>query len=102
MESADFTSVRPPGETADAGREAVGEAVRETGEDSGWVTTKVAAKALGVSRRPYGAGVRTAGRTPGDHGGKERKQEVLRFHRLSKRAARTAEARGERFAGVGE
>lgn len=51
MESGDFTSARPPGETAAAGREAVGEAVRETGEDSGWVTTKVAAKALGVSRR---------------------------------------------------
>ena len=51
MESDDFTSARPPGETADAGREDVGEAVRETGEDSGWVTTKVAAKALGVSRR---------------------------------------------------
>jgi hypothetical protein len=51
MESGDFTSARPPGETADAGRKAVGEAVRETGEDSGWVTTKVAAKVLGVSRR---------------------------------------------------
>ncbi len=44
MKSEDPTSARPPGEP-------VGEAVRETGQDSGWVTTKVAAKALGVSRR---------------------------------------------------
>ena len=44
MKSEDPTPASPPGEPA-------GEAVRETGDDSGWVTTKVAAKALGVSRR---------------------------------------------------
>ena len=47
MESDDPTSARPNSELSDVTRERAG----ETGEDSGWVTTKVAAKALGVSRR---------------------------------------------------
>jgi len=47
MESDDPTSARPNSEMSDVTRESPG----ETGEDFGWVTTKVAAKALGVSRR---------------------------------------------------
>jgi excisionase family DNA binding protein len=51
MKSEDLTPAYPPGETAGAVDEDFGEAVRALGEDPGWVTTKVAAKALGVSRR---------------------------------------------------
>src|SRR4051812_42500521 len=47
MESDDPTSTHPNSEISDT----TGESTGETGEDSGWVTTKVAAKALGVSRR---------------------------------------------------
>ena len=47
MESDDPTSARPNSEMSDVTRERAG----ETDEASGWVTTKVAAKALGVSRR---------------------------------------------------
>jgi hypothetical protein len=47
MERDDPTSARLNSEMSDATRRSAG----ETGEDSGWVTTKVAAKALGVSRR---------------------------------------------------
>ncbi|MDP8950882.1 MAG: helix-turn-helix domain-containing protein [Actinomycetota bacterium] len=51
MKSEDPTPARPSGETAGVVGEDVGEAVRASGEDSGRVTTKVAAKTLGVSRR---------------------------------------------------
>ena len=51
MKSEDLTPAYPPGETAPAVDEDFAEAVRAAGKESGWTTTKVAAKVLGVSRR---------------------------------------------------
>jgi hypothetical protein len=51
VKSENLTPAYPPGETAPAVDEDFGEAVRAAGKESGRVTTKVAAKVLGVPRR---------------------------------------------------
>ncbi len=72
MESDGPTSAHPRSEIADVVSGDVGEAVRETGEDSGWGNDEGGGE---DPRRvsPHSAGICSPGRTPSNRGGKGRK-----------------------------